>query len=148
MHHLIFAIVINDPQTDYRYYYKAYFIFLFTHFGITWTGRWLLLSLAKMQIRKGKSYSTVFWLDPEPLGLRHLKIPLAGLANGYQHTGYVHPNSTPDSMNIGLSCLGSTDLLEEIVDRQNIQLVVIALGRNDQSSAEKLVQRMSEKMWK
>ena len=29
---LFFAIVINDPQTDYRYYYKAYFIFLFMHF--------------------------------------------------------------------------------------------------------------------
>ena len=51
---LFFAIVINDPQTDYRYYYKAYFIFLFMHFGITWTGRWLILSLTKMQIRKGK----------------------------------------------------------------------------------------------
>ena len=29
---LFFAIVINDPQTDYRYYYKAYFTFLFMHF--------------------------------------------------------------------------------------------------------------------
>ncbi len=51
---LFFAIVINDPQTDYRYYYKAYFTFLFMHFIITWIGRWILLSLTKMQIRKGR----------------------------------------------------------------------------------------------
>jgi exopolysaccharide biosynthesis polyprenyl glycosylphosphotransferase len=143
---LFFAIVINDPQTDYRYYYKAYFIFLFTHFGITWTGRWLLLSLAKMQIRKGKIVFNSLLIGSGTIGVKTFEDTISGLrANGYQYTGYVHPNSTPDSMNIGLSCLGNTDRLEEIVDRQNIQLVVIALGRNEQSSAEKLVQRMSEK---
>jgi polysaccharide biosynthesis protein PslA len=143
---LFFTIVINDPQTDYRYYYKAYFIFLFMHFGITWTGRWLLLSLAKMQIRKGKMVFNSLLVGSGTIGVKTFEDTVTGLrANGYQYTGYVHPNSASDNMNIGLPCLGSTDLLEEIVDRQNIQLVVIALGRNDQSSAEKLVQRMSEK---
>ena len=80
------------------------------------------------------------------IGVKTFEDTVSGLrANGYQYTGYVQPNSAPDNMNIVLPCLGNTDRLEEIVDRQNIQLVVIALGRNDQSSAEKLVQRMSEK---
>ncbi len=143
---LFFAIVINDPQTDYRYYYKAYFIFLFMHFGITWTGRWLLLSLAKMQIRKGKIVFNCLLVGSGTIGVKTFEDTITGLrANGYQYTGYVQPDSAPDNMNIALPCLGNTDGLEEIVDRQNIQLVVIALGRNDQSSAEKLVQRMSEK---
>ena len=55
---LFFAIVINDPQTDYRYYYKAYFTFLLMHFLITWIGRWVILTITKMQLRKGPSYST------------------------------------------------------------------------------------------
>lgn len=143
---LFFAIVINDPQTDYRYYYKAYFIFLFMHFGITWTGRWLLLSLAKMQIRNGKMVFNSLLIGSGIIGVKTFEDTVNGLrANGYQYTGYVQPNSAPDNMNIGLPCLGNTDRLEEIVDHQNIQLVVIALGRDDQSSAEKLVQRMSEK---
>lgn len=143
---LFFAIVINDPQTDYRYYYKAYFIFLFMHFGITWAGRWLLLSMAKMQIRKGKIVFNSLLIGSGNIGVKTFEDTVSGLrANGYQYTGYVQPNSVPDIMNIALPCLGNTDRLEEIVDRQNIQLVVIAPGRNDQSSAEKLVQRMSEK---
>jgi exopolysaccharide biosynthesis polyprenyl glycosylphosphotransferase len=143
---LFFAIVINDPQTDYRYYYKAYFIFLFTHFGITWAGRWLLLSLAKMQIRKGKIMFNSLLIGSGVVGVKTFEDTVSGLrANGYQYTGYVQPNSGSGNMNIVLPCLGNTDRLEEIIDRQNIQLVVIALGRNDQSSAEKLVQRMSEK---
>ena len=143
---LFFAIVINDPQTDYRYYYKAYFIFLFTHFGITWAGRWLLLSLAKMQIRNGKMVFNSLLVGSGAIGVKTFEDTVSGLrANGYQYTGYVQPNSVTGNMNIILPCLGNTDHLEEIVDRENIQLVVIALGRNDQSSAEKLVQRMSEK---
>ena len=143
---LFFAIVINDPQTDYRYYYKAYFIFLFTHFGITWAGRWILLSLAKMQIRKGKIVFNSLLIGSGTIGVKTFEDTVSGLrANGYQYTGYVQPNSAPGNMNIILPCLGNTDRLEEIVDCQNIQLVVIALGRNDQLSAEKLVQRMSEK---
>ncbi|HEY2649510.1 MAG TPA: sugar transferase [Puia sp.] len=143
---LFFAIVINDPQTDYRYYYKAYFIFLFMHFIITWTGRWILLSMAKMQIRKGKIVFNGLLVGSGTVGIKTFEDTVTGLrANGYQYTGYVQPNSSPNQMNIPLPCLGNTDKLEEIVDDQNIQLVVIALGRDDQSSAEKLVQRMSEK---
>jgi exopolysaccharide biosynthesis polyprenyl glycosylphosphotransferase len=143
---LFFAIVINDPQTDYRYYYKAYFIFLFMHFAITWTGRWLLLSLAKMQIRKGKMKFNSLLVGSGTTGTKTFEETVSGLrANGYEYTGYVQPNSAPDVMKIAIPYLGNTDRLEEIVDRQDIQLVVIALGRNEQASAENLVQRMSEK---
>lgn len=142
---LFFAIVINDPQTDYRYYYKAYFIFLLMHFGITWTGRWLLLSLTKMQIRKGEIVFNSLLLGSGSIGVKTYEDTVGGLrANGYQYTGYVQPNSTPDKMNIPLSWLGNTAQLEELVDKQNIQLVVIALERTDHAEAEKLIQRMSE----
>ena len=143
---LFFTIVINDPQTDYRYYYKAYFIFLFAHFGITWTGRSLLLSLARMQIRKGKIVFNSLLIGSGGIVANTFEDTVSGLrANGYQYTGYVHAKSTSDPLNIDLPCLGTSEQLEEIVDRHNIQLVVIALERNDESSAEKLVQRMSEK---
>jgi exopolysaccharide biosynthesis polyprenyl glycosylphosphotransferase len=48
-------------------------------------------------------------------------------------------------MNIPLPCLGNASKLEELVDREHIQLVVIALERTDQQEAEKMVQRLSEK---
>jgi len=99
-----------------------------------------------MQIRKGKIVFNSLLVGSGNIGVKTFEDTVSGLrANGYQYTGYLQPNSVPDVMNISLPCLGNTDRLEEIVDRQNIQLVVIALGRNDQSSAEKLVQRMSEK---
>jgi len=143
---LFFAIVINDPQTDYRYYYKAYFTFLIMHFLITWIGRWFLLSYTKMQIRNGEIIFNSLLLGSGPIGTKTYEDTVGGLrANGYQYTGYVQPNSGGDQMNIPLPCLGNASKLEELVDREHIQLVVIALERTDQQEAEKMVQRLSEK---
>jgi FlaA1/EpsC-like NDP-sugar epimerase len=40
--------------------------------------------------------------------------------------------------------LGQTDDLERLVAERGISLVVIAMERNDQAEAEKMVQRLSE----
>ena len=143
---IFFAIVINDPQTDYRYYYSAYFTFLISHFLITWTGRWIILSLAKMQIRKGRIIFNSLLLGSGPVGMKTYEETRSGLlANGYQYTGYVQPNSTGNKMNIPLACLGNAGQLEQLIDGGNIKLVVIAMERNDQQEAENMVQRLSEK---
>jgi polysaccharide biosynthesis protein PslA len=143
---LFFAIVINDPQTDYRYYYKAYFTFLVMHFLITWSGRWIILSYTKMQIRKGQIVFNSLLLGSGSIGLKTYEDTVTGLrANGYQYTGYVQPNSPGNKMNIPISYLGNSDQLEELVDQGNIQLVVIAMERTQQEEAEKMVQRLSEK---
>jgi polysaccharide biosynthesis protein PslA len=143
---LFFAIVINDPQTDYRYYYKAYFTFLFMHFLITWFGRWIVLYYAKMQIRQGTIVFNSLLLGSGAIGKKTYEDTVTGLrANGYVYTGYVQPNSMKDNMKVPLPCLGDAGQLEELVDSQNIRLVVIALEKSDQDVAEKLVQRLSEK---
>jgi exopolysaccharide biosynthesis polyprenyl glycosylphosphotransferase len=142
---LFFAIVINDPQTDYRYYYKAYFIFFFTHSCITWIGRWLLLSFTKIQIRNGNIIFKSLLIGSGSMGVKTFEDTVSGLrANGYHYTGYILPNSATDRMNIPLTNLGNSSQIEEIIDRQNIQLVVIALERADQDEAERLIHRMSE----
>ena len=142
---LFFAIVINDPQTDYRYYYKAYFTFLVMHFLITWAGRWLILSYTKMQIRTGEIVFKSLLLGSGAIGAKTYEDTVNGLrTNGYQYTGYVQPNSSADKMNVPISCLGNAVRLEEIVEQENIHLVVIAMERSEQEDAEKMVQRLSE----
>ena len=143
---LFFAIVINDPQTDYRYYYKAYFTFLSMHFLITWIGRWVILSFTKMQIRKGEIIFKSLLLGSGPIGEKTYFESFTGLrADGYQYTGYIQPNSPQDKMNIPIPNLGNSDQLENAIDRENIQLVIVAMERNEKEEAEKMVQRLSEK---
>src|SRR5215213_2442763 len=47
---IFFLIVINDPQHDYTYYYKAFLTYLTAHFLITMLGRWIILSQVKNQL--------------------------------------------------------------------------------------------------
>jgi polysaccharide biosynthesis protein PslA len=143
---LFFAIVINDPQTDYRYYYKAYFTFLLMHFLVTWIGRWFILSLTKMQIRKGKIVFNSLLLGSGSTGVKTYEETVSGLrSNGYHYTGYIQQNTTGGPMNIPLPCLGTADDLEKLVDQEHIRLVVVAMDRNEQEAAEKMIQRLSEK---
>jgi len=143
---LFFTIVINDPQTDYRYYYKAYFIFLILHFAITWTGRWLILSFTKMQIRRGEIIFNSLLLGSGAMGIKTYEETVNGLrANGYQYTGYVQPNGVAEIMNIPLENMGSSDHLEKLIEQENIRLVVIAMEKTEQAEAEKIIQRLSEK---
>jgi polysaccharide biosynthesis protein PslA len=143
---LFFAIVINDPQTDYRYYYKAYFTFLVMHFSITWTIRWLILSYTKMQIHKGEIVFNSLLLGSGSIGMKTYEDTVGGLrANGYQYTGYVQPDNMEHMVNFPLPCLGSAGQLEKIIEEKNIVLVVIAMERKDPKEAEKMVQRLSEK---
>src|SRR5258707_3363927 len=51
---VFFAIVINDPEKDYHYFYKTYFIFLISHFLLTSAGRFAILNRVRRQIRKGR----------------------------------------------------------------------------------------------
>ncbi|HEY4966839.1 MAG TPA: sugar transferase [Puia sp.] len=142
---LFFAIVINDPQTDYRYYYKAYFTFLFAHFLVTWTGRWIILTITKMQLRKGYIVFDSLLLGSGPVGLRIYEETVNGLrVNGYHYIGYVQPNDFAGNLPMPIPRLGQAEELEKLVEEKNISLVVIAMERNYQAEAEKMVQRLSE----
>jgi polysaccharide biosynthesis protein PslA len=143
---LFFAIVINDPQTDYRYYYKAYFTFLLMHFIITWVIRWILLSYTKMQIRNGEIVFNSVLLGSGTIGIKTYEDTKTGLrANGYQYSGYIIPDNMENVMQTPLPCLGSAGQLEKIIDEKYIELVVIAMERKDPEEAEKMIQRLSEK---
>ncbi|HEY4156249.1 MAG TPA: sugar transferase [Puia sp.] len=142
---LFFAIVINDPQTDYRYYYKAYFIFLLAHFLITWLGRWVLLTITKRQLHEGKIIFNSLLLGSGPIALKTYEESLVGLkGSGYHYSGYI--NVGPSDINsIPIPSLGRPADLEKIIDRENIRLVVIAMEKTENDYAESIIQRLSEK---
>ena len=141
---LFFAIVINDPQTDYRYYYKAYFTFLLMHFLITWLGRWIVLALTKRQLRKGKIIFKSLLLGTGSIALKTYEESRIGLrGSGYQYVGFINAGSF-EAANIPLLPFGPVSDLEKIIDRENIQLVVVAMEKSENEAVEKIIQRLSE----
>jgi exopolysaccharide biosynthesis polyprenyl glycosylphosphotransferase len=144
---LFFSIVINDPQTDYRYYYKAYFSFLISQAVLTMAGRWILLSLVRRQVREGLVSFPTLLVGTEPAAELIYHDSCRGLrTTGYQYVGYVpcDPSPTGDSGR-WLPTVGTLAELESIIDERSIQLVVIAMEKTQKDRVERLVERLNQK---
>ena len=144
---LFFAIVINDPQTDYRYYYKTFFTFLSAQFIITFLGRWILLQITRIQLEKSKIKFNVLLIGSDSTATKiYQDSYLRLLTTGYHYVGYLNSeNQAGNGIEKYLSSLGMLRDLEVVIDRENIELVVIAMDKSDKESMEKIIERLSEK---
>ncbi len=147
---LFFSIVINDPQTDYRYYYKAFFTFLSTQFILTWLGRWSILAFTKKQLEKGSIIFKTLLVGGSVIGSKIYKDTYKGLRIiGYHYIGYLseeHNNyGNGKTSGIRLPLLGRIDEMEKIIDENDISLVVIAMGKSEKDNIEKIIERLDKK---
>jgi polysaccharide biosynthesis protein PslA len=145
---LFFSIVINDPQTDYRYYYKAFFTFLSSQFIFTLVGRWLILDLVKTQLESGIIHFNSLLVGGDSIAVQTYTETYKGLAHmGYHYCGYVS-NGSPRQIPVppwDLTRLGLVADLETIIDTHQIKLVVIALDRSENDQVEKIIEQLSER---
>ena len=97
---VFFAIVINDPEKDYHYFYKTFFIFLSSHFLLTLTGRLIVLNRVRRQILQGRIFFNTLLIGSNAVATRIYKDSCKGLlSSGYRYTGYV----TNDRQNNGIA---------------------------------------------
>jgi exopolysaccharide biosynthesis polyprenyl glycosylphosphotransferase len=144
---LFFAIVINDPQTDYRYYYKTFFTFLLVQFIITFLGRWILLQITKTQLENGKMRFNALLIGANAAATKIYRESFTGLlTTGYHYIGYLGTEQQAgNGIQKYLSSLGTLQDLESVIDQKDIELVVIAMDKSDKESVEKIIERLSEK---
>ena len=144
---LFFSIVINDPQTDYRYYYKAFFTFLAAQFILTWLGRWLILYITKQQLKKGKIQFNTLLIGGNSIGVKVFKDTYKGLSIiGYNYVGYIsQENNGKNSIAKHIPQLGRIEDMEEVIDKNDISLVVIAMEKTEKDQIEKIIEQLSEK---
>lgn len=142
---VFFLIVINDPQRQYTYYYKAFFSFLTAQFLFTWIGRWILLSIVKRQLDSGSVRFNTLLIGGNSVAIRIYNETREGLQRvGFHYIGFVPSNGHVNGIREKLNQLGDLAELEKIVLENNIRLVVIALEKKDKEQVEKIIQRLSE----
>ena len=144
---LFFSIVINDPQTDYRYYYKAFFTFLGSQMFLTLLGRWILLSRVKRQLEKGTVRFNTLLVGGNIRSSKTYFETYKGLrTTGYHYVGYLSNDlEAIPPVSQGLASLGHIRDLELIIDAEKIELVVISLEKSEKEQIEKIIERLSEK---
>jgi polysaccharide biosynthesis protein PslA len=143
---LFFIFILDDVQTNYSYYYLAFF-FLFTiHFIFIFWGRWLLLNKVKRQLLSGKVYFNTLLVGRQDTAIRIYKETEKNLQDGgYQYAGFVTPE-TNGNENIlrHIPKLGILNELKNIIEKNEIRLVILALEKSEQSLLENIINRLSE----
>ena len=143
---IFFLIVINDPQTNYTYYYKAFFSYLGSQFMLTCLGRWMVLMYCRSQLSKGLVRFNTLLVGGSANALRIYEETRSGLRSaGYHYTGFIAAPGLVNGIREKLSEFGVLDQVDKVVDGHHIRLVVIALERTENNSVEKIVQALSEK---
>ena len=144
---IFFAIVINDPVKDYHYFYQTYFIFLFSHFFLTLTGRIIILNLVRLQVSRGTVVFNTLLVGSDAVATKIYKDSKDGLSSaGYRYTGYVsNPNQQNNGIARYLPQLGDQAGIEQIIDQHDIRLVVVALERSAGAEVETIVEKLSNK---
>lgn len=144
---LFFAFLLDDTENDYSYYYQAFLALFTLHFILTFIGRWLLLNRVKQQLLQGKvRFNSLLVGSPETALRIYKETGKSLLDGGYHYTGFISTDG--DGRNGSFKPLpkaGVPDELEQVIDRDHIRLVVLAIEKTKQSQLETIINRLSEK---
>jgi exopolysaccharide biosynthesis polyprenyl glycosylphosphotransferase len=144
---LFFVLLLDDVKNDYSYYYLAFLCLFAVHFLFTFAGRFILLNIAKKQLLSGKVYFNTLMVGSHDNAIRIYKETEKNLHDGgYRYVGFITPDdSSRNGIHKFIPKLGTVDQLEKIIDEKNIQQVVLAMEKSEQSLLENIINRLSEK---
>ncbi|MER3464139.1 MAG: sugar transferase [Chitinophagaceae bacterium] len=142
---LFFLFLLDDVKSNYTYYYEAFAALLFLQLFFCFLGRLIVLNKAKRQLLNSEVFFNALMVgNGEKLNSVYRDAEQQLKNEGYKILGYLSETTHEKSAFKSLSRLGSIDELEAILDKENIQLVVLAFNKKD-AAAEKIIERLSEK---
>lgn len=143
---VFFALVINDPQRHYTYFYSALGTYITAQFLLTWGGRYCILLKVKKQLTQGNVYFNTLLIGGNSVATRIFKETRDGLAQeGFHYKGFLAAGHEPNGIREYLPQYGSYQDMAEVIDENQIKLVVIAVDKNEKQQINHIVKVLSEK---
>lgn len=144
---LLFVLFLNDSEQHYTYFYITFFSLLLLQTVVVYTGRLIILNIAKKHINAGKFSFNTLIIGNSPKAFDVFKeIKKAHEASGFNIVGFVADgHMQKGGLAKSLTCLGNIDEMENIINEQKIQRVIIALDRTETEQTEAIISRLSEK---
>lgn len=144
---LMLCFVLNDPHSDFSYYYFAFAVLTAVHFILTFAGRLIILTKTKKQLLQGNVFFPTLLVSSSENITRIQKETERNLQDGgYRYVGYITEDTGLKNGNQKLlPRLGQPQELEKIIDSHHIKLVVLALEKSDKIGLENIISRLSEK---
>lgn len=143
----LFFLLIYDNTSDYNIHYKEFFSVWGIQVIITFLFRLFVLNKVKRQLTTGSVFFNTLLIGAGPAAaVLYQSVQNNKEKTGYRITGFVNAaGAAPVSVNSLPPDLGHTGNLAEIIDRNAIEEVIIAVEKNERSQIEQLLRRLSDK---
>ncbi|MGE5518421.1 MAG: sugar transferase [Candidatus Dadabacteria bacterium] len=141
---LFFLFILDDVKNDYSYYYLAFGTLFSFHVTLTLIGRTTVLNKAKRQLlNKSFRFSGIIIGNNDTINHIYKEANKQLEAEGYEVIGCLTTNGDKGSFRVPR--LGNIGCLESIIDKEKLDLVVLAIDKREPILLEQLITRLSEK---
>ena len=144
---IFFLIVINDKASDYGYYPNAFFTYLSIQFLLTSIGRNVVLSIFKNHLRKGLFTFNTLMIGGNKEAVKIFKEITENTKSKFNSfSGFVYADESGENgMSKYLNKLGSISEIETIIEKNNIDEVIIAIDTEQHHRLQEILTRLSHK---
>lgn len=145
---VFFVLLLDDYVTDYRFYYKLYFVLFGLHFFITESLRLVLSSITNYRIaNRIFGFNTVIVGSNERAlsTLNEINSLKKGIGNHF--VGFVHiegKNGYSELLKKVLPHLGEYHDIKSIIEKHGIEEVIIALETEEHEYLKQIVNELSD----
>jgi exopolysaccharide biosynthesis polyprenyl glycosylphosphotransferase len=143
---IFFVAILDDVIITYKSYYQSFLVLFILHFSLTYTGRLALTSVTVRKIHKKLiGFNTVIVGSNGNAMAIYEEVEKQERSSGNIFVGFVSVYDR-DNYKIGriLPHLGKYDDLKEIVERHQIEEVIIAIERSETSTIDNIIARLED----
>lgn len=141
---LFFLFLLDDFVSDYRDYYKSFFIFFSYHFLLTFLFRFILSSRTNYLIQKGKIYYNAIIIGSNQNAVE-LYNNLVGKSfrTGHKFVGFVSvDNDIKFLLEKKLKYLGNYTEIDRIMRNIDVEEVIIAVESREHDKVQDIITRL------
>ncbi len=144
---IFFGLLLDDKVRRFTDYYLTFAVLYVAQYTLTLLGRIILLNRAKANLRaKRFAYNTLLIGANQKAAELYEEFSARGNAFGYTFCGYLRLNGeTANKLTAELEQLGTISDLEHIVDRHEIEEVIIAIESHEHHLLNDILLALADK---
>ncbi len=138
---IFFVLILDDTIVSYKSYYSSFFTLLGLHFGITYIPRFFLTTHTARRVhRREIGFPTLLIGSNENAVELYQELESARKSSGNKFVGFVSVNNNIEFLASNeLNHLGTYQELPEVIDKYEIEEVIIALESTEHSRIEEIL---------
>ncbi len=141
---IFFVLILDDNVLSYKSYYMLFWGLLGFHFGLTWIARFIITHSTKKRIMTGKAGFNTLLIGSNGKAVDlYQSIKTNDEGYGYRFVGFIDTkNQDNPELSEYLKCLGKLDDLTKIIERFDIEEVIIAVESSQHEDIEVILSKL------